>query len=196
MKIGYARVSRTDQNPELQTEALKKARAAKIFEDRISGAKETRAGLDGMLGQLREGDAVIVWRLDRLARSVKHLVELAGHFESKGVQLISLHENIDTTSPAGKLFFHITAAFAEFERNLIIERTSAGLDVARANGRRGGRRSAIDESKRKMIDDALKASKKNKRPPNISDIAHALSISERTVRRYCKGEHFVQRPAR
>src|SRR4026208_558073 len=176
MKIGYARVSRTDQNPELQTEALKKAGAAKIFEDRVSGAKETRVGLDGMLDQLRDGDAVIVWRLDRLARSVKHLVELAGQFESKGVQLVSWHENIDPTSPAGKLFFHITAAFAEFERNLTIERTSAGLDVARANGRRGGRKSSIDESKRKLLDNALETARKNKSRPNLSDLARALSI--------------------
>ena len=163
----------------LQTEALKKAGAVKIFEDRISGAKETRAGLDGMLDQLREGDAVVVWRLDRLARSVKHLVELAGHFESKGVQLISLHENIDTTSPAGKLFFHISAAFAEFERNLIIERTSAGLDVARANGRRGGRKPVIDEAKRTMIDNAFRAAKKNKQPPKIPEIDRPRPLDQR-----------------
>ena len=183
MKIGYARVSRADQHLELQTEALRAAGVERIYRDRESGARADRAGLDEMLRTLRAGNVVHVWRLDRLARSMQHLIELLRTFEAAGVQLVSLTENIDTTAPTGRLVFHIFASIAEFERNLIIERTSAGLEAARGRGKVGGRKPVLSEEKKVTLEMLLERSKDYKAH------ARALGVSERTVRRYASGDY-------
>ena len=138
MKIGYARVSTDDQNLSLQLDALKEAGCGKIYRDKASGAKAQRPGLQEALEYLREGDTLVVWRLDRLGRSLKHLIETVQVLEERGVGFQSLQEAIDTTTSGGKLVFHIFGALAEFERNLIRERTNAGLQAAQgARAQRG-----------------------------------------------------------
>lgn len=189
LKLGYARVSRNDQDLALQTQALNAAGVSQIFSDKISGAEHDRDGLRALLDHAREGDTVIVWRLDRLARSLPHLIELAGEFESRGIELRSITENIDTSTPAGKLIFHIFASLAEFERNLIIERTTAGLDAARAQGKFGGRPPALDKKKMKLIDAAVKDAERNGGKASPKEIATAIGTSERTVRRYINGDY-------
>ena len=139
MAFGYARVSTTQQDEALQQDALEKVGVDRIFVDKASGATESRPALDELLGQLRAGDSVVVWRLDRLGRSLKHLIDVVGDLEQRGVGLRSLTESIDTSTPAGKLVFHVFGALAEFERDMIRERTQAGLAAARARGRVGGR---------------------------------------------------------
>jgi DNA invertase Pin-like site-specific DNA recombinase len=183
MKIGYARVSKTDQKLELQTDALTAAGVEQIFTDKISGSKDQRDGLEKLLAIAREGDCVVVWRLDRLARSLKHLIELAALFESRGIQLISLSENIDTTTTTGKLFFQIFGALAEFERNVIIERTRAGLEAAKARGRSGGRKPVLTPEKRSVVQKLLKDS------TDYRSIALAVGASERTIRRFATGDY-------
>src|SRR3954467_14646179 len=130
MKIGYARVSTSEQNPNLQRDALKVAGCGKIIEDTAGGGKVERDGLERATELLRQGDVLVVWRLDRLGRSLKHLIELMGELEGQGIGFQSTTEAIDTTTPGGKLVFHIFGALAEFERNLIRERTHAGLEAA------------------------------------------------------------------
>src|SRR2546429_6598125 len=147
MLIGYARVSTTDQTVHLQRDALEKAGEAKIFTDTISGTTTERKGLDDTLSHLREGDTLVVWRLDRLGRSLKHLIETITTLSNQGIGFKSLTENIDTTTSGGKLIFHIFGALAEFERDIIRERTQAGLLAARARGRRGGRPKALTAKK-------------------------------------------------
>jgi len=144
MLVGYARVSTHEQNLTLQTGALKKAGCRKIFDDRISGAASDRPGLEAALEYVREGDRLLVWRLDRLGRSLKDLIEIIGGLEKRGIGFRSLQESIDTTTSGGRLIFHVFGALAEFERNLIRERTRAGLEAARARGRKGGRPRAPD----------------------------------------------------
>src|ERR687895_389947 len=139
MLIGYARVSTHDQTLTLQQDALEKAGCTKIFTDTASGAKTERKGLDDALTYVRKGDTLVVWRLDRLGRSLPHLIATMTALEDRGIGFKSLTENIDTTTSGGKLIFHIFGALAEFERNLIRERTTAGLMAARARGRKGGR---------------------------------------------------------
>jgi DNA invertase Pin-like site-specific DNA recombinase len=137
MLIGYARVSTNEQNLDLQLDALKKegVAPADIYTDKITGTKAERPGLTEALSHLRSGDTLVVWRLDRLARSLSHLIELVNHLAGQGIAFKSLTEQIDTTTSGGKLIFHIFGALAEFERNLIKERTIAGLSAARARGR-------------------------------------------------------------
>ena len=148
MKIGYARVSTKDQNLELQTEALQKAGCEKIYKETQSAVKE-RPELQSMLNHLRQGDVVVVWKLDRLGRSLKHLIDLVTGFREKGIEFISLNDSIDTTTVQGRLTFNIFASFAEFERELIRERTMAGLQAARERGRIGGRKKGLSpEAKR------------------------------------------------
>src|SRR3712207_6388362 len=137
--IGYARVSTTDQQLHLQQDALKAVGCLKIFTDTLSGATVERKGLDDALAYLRHGDTLVVWRLDRLGRSLKHLIETVTTLQDKGIELKSLTEHIDTGTSGGKLIFHLFGALAEFERNLIRERTAAGLLAARARGKQGGR---------------------------------------------------------
>jgi DNA invertase Pin-like site-specific DNA recombinase len=141
MLIGYARVSTNEQNLDLQRDALLKAGVAakNIYTDKVTGVKAERPGLAAALSHLRAGDTLIVWRLDRLGRSLKHLIETVTELKNQGVAFKSLTENIDTSTATGTLVFQIFGALAEFERNLITERTIAGLDAARARGRTGGR---------------------------------------------------------
>ena len=178
MLIGYARVSTGDQNLELQLEALKKAGCEEIFEDAISGTRSARPGLDKALGLLRKDDTLVVWKLDRLGRSVKHLVNMVGDLREKGVQFKSLTDSIDTGTPSGRFFFHVMASLAEMERELTIERTRAGLETARKLGRKGGRR-------RKMTDSKIESAKKlllNGVPPK--DVAKNLGVSVPTLYRW------------
>lgn len=137
MLIGYARVSIRDQNLELQREVLTKAGCQKVFEDKVRGARADRPGLTKTLEMLREGDTLVVWKLDRLGRGVKQLVDLVGELHRQGVQFKSLTDAIDTGTPSGRFFFHVMASLAEMERELTIERTRAGLEVARQLGRKG-----------------------------------------------------------
>jgi DNA invertase Pin-like site-specific DNA recombinase len=141
--IGYARVSTLDQDPSLQLDALKAAGCAKVFEDRASGARTDRAGLADALAYVREGDVLIVWKLDRLGRSLSHLIETVAALEQRGAGFRSLTEAIDTTTPGGRLVFHLFGSLGQFERDLIRERTRAGLDAAAARGRKGGRKPVV-----------------------------------------------------
>jgi DNA invertase Pin-like site-specific DNA recombinase len=143
MRIGYARVSTLEQNPALQRDALKAAGCDKVFEDRASGAKAERPGLAQALEYARPGDTLVVWRLDRLGRSLKDLIDRVQELESRGIGFKSLREGFDTTTGSGRLVFHVFGALAEFERALIRERTGAGLAAARARGRKGGRKKAL-----------------------------------------------------
>src|SRR6266568_5650581 len=177
--VGYARVSTTEQTLNLQLDALKKAGCSKIFTDTASGAKEERRGLDEAVAYLRLGDTLVVWRLDRLGRSLKHLIEVVTDLEKRGIGFRSLTESIDTTTSGGKLIFHIFGALAEFERNLIRERTQAGLLAARARGRKGGQPKALS-SKQAAIAQQLYDNKTN----SISDICKTLHISRATLYRY------------
>src|SRR5579871_2711480 len=182
MKIGYARVSTDDQTHDLQLDALKKAGCARIFTDTMSGAKDARPGLREALDHLRTGDVLVVWKLDRLGRTLKYLIELLNQLAERGVGFQSLTEQLDTTTPGGKLIFHIFGALAEFERDLIKERTQAGLAAARARGRKGGRpRSrAMDDPKKMAIATSLYGDKQH----TIREICEALGVSRATLYRY------------
>ena len=147
MLVGYARVSTQDQNLQLQHDALKAAHCARIFDDKLSGAKAERPGLTAAIESMTAGDTLVVWKLSRLGRSMKQLIDTVQRLSDKGIELKSLHENIDTTSATGKLLFHIIAAFAQFERDNMIENTRAGLAAARSRGRIGGRRPKVDDAK-------------------------------------------------
>ncbi len=145
--IGYARVSTAEQDTALQTDALNKAGCERVFEDTASGAKADRPGLDDALAYLRNGDVLAVWRLDRLGRSMPHLIETIGALQARGVGFRSLTEAIDTTTSGGRLIFHVFGALGQFERDLIRERTKAGLTAAAARGRKGGRKPVITADK-------------------------------------------------
>lgn len=145
--IGYARVSTAEQDTALQTDALRNVQCERIFEDTISGAKSERPGLAAALVYLREGDVLVVWRLDRLGRSLPHLIEVIGALEARGVGFRSLTESIDTTTSSGRLIFHVFGALGQFERDLIRERTKAGLLAAAARGRKGGRKPVVTADK-------------------------------------------------
>jgi len=178
MLIGYARVSTLDQNLDLQIDALTKAGCQRLFDDKMSGSRTERPGLAKALDMLREGDTLVVWKLDRLGRSVKHLVDLVGQLHQQGVHFKSLTDAIDTGTPSGRFFFHVMASLAEMERELTVERTRAGLEVARQLGRKGGR-------KRKMTDSKIESAKKlltNGVPPR--DVAKNLGVSVPTLYRW------------
>ena len=147
MRIGYARVSREDQELSLQTHALMQAHCERLFTDRLSGARSDRPGLADALSHLREGDTLVVWKLDRLGRGVKGLVDLVTQLEVRGIHFESLTDRIETTTPSGRFFFHVMASLAQMERELIVERTRAGLEAARRKGRVGGRRRKMTEGK-------------------------------------------------
>src|SRR6266700_904155 len=172
MLIGYARVSKNEQNLDLQLDALKAAGCEKIFHDKITSLKEERKGLDEALAFLRPGDALVVWKLDRLGRTLRHLIDLVAEFNQQGIGFKSLKETIDTTTSTGKLIFHIFAALAEFERDIIHERTKAGLEAARAPGRKGGRPKTLTPKQIAQLR-ALYADKTN----NIKDICKTFHIS-------------------
>jgi DNA invertase Pin-like site-specific DNA recombinase len=181
MLIGYARVSTQEQTLNLQQDALTKAGCTKLFTDTASGAKAERIGLEAALNYVRKGDTLIVWRLDRLGRSLPHLIATMTDLEERGIGFKSLTENIDTTTSGGKLIFHIFGALAEFERNLIRERTNAGLIAARARGRRGGRPKALT-GRRLSIAQSLYDDPKN----SIVEICRTLKISKVTLYRSIK----------
>jgi DNA invertase Pin-like site-specific DNA recombinase len=145
--VGYARVSTLDQDPTLQRDALATAGCTKVFEDRASGARADRPGLGKALDYVRDGDVLIVWKLDRLGRSLPHLIETVADLEKRGVGFRSITETIDTTTPGGRLVFHLFGALGEFERDLIRERTRAGLAAAAARGRKGGRKRVVTGDK-------------------------------------------------
>jgi DNA invertase Pin-like site-specific DNA recombinase len=147
MNIGYCRISTSEQNLELQIQALKEAGCEKIFEEVASGAKDDRPKLKEAIEYARKGDVIVVWKLDRLSRSVKHLIETVNDLEKKEIGFRCVTQQLDTTSPTGKLIFHVFGAISEFERALIRERTAAGLKVARARGRLGGRPKVLDQEK-------------------------------------------------
>ena len=178
MIIGYARVSTDDQNLDAQTDALKAAGAERIFADTISGVRRDRPELGAMLDQLRPGDVVVVAKYDRLARSLRDLLDLVETIKDRGAGFRSLAEDIDTTTPAGRLVFHVFASIAQFERERIAERTKEGLQAAKARGRIGGRPPALTADQkaevRRMRDDEQRT---------VAEIARLFKVSERTVRR-------------
>lgn len=180
MKIGYARVSTDEQNTGMQLDALRAAGCDRIFEDCASGAKEDRPGLAQAIDFARDGDALVVWKLDRVGRSLQHLVKLMELLRAKGVAFSSLTESIETQTPGGRLVTHIFAALAEFERDLIRERTRSGLAAARARGRKGGRK-ALPKDKIKVLH-SLWDSKKM----TAAEISQQLKIHRSTVFKYAK----------
>ncbi|MCY4607879.1 MAG: recombinase family protein [bacterium] len=182
MLVGYARISTSDQSPALQRDALEAAGCGRIFEETASGAKRERPQLTAALDWMREGDTLVVWRLDRLARSVRQLIETVEDLGGRGIGFRSLTEAIDTTTSGGRLVFHVFGALAEFERNLIVERTRAGLEAARARGRVGGRPAALD-------DGAIAVAGALLRDPSIpiSEVARRVGVSRATLYSYFPG---------
>jgi len=181
MLIGYARVSTHEQSLDLQKDALTQAGCEQTYEDKVSGVVAARPGLEQVKQILRKGDTLVVWRLDRLGRSLRDLMEWMNYLEKKQVGLRSLQESIDTTTTTGKLVFHIFGALAEFERNLIRERTQAGLAAARARGRLGGRPKSLDENKRKVVVDLY-----NKKELMVKEICEMMEISKPTLYSYIR----------
>ena len=181
MMIGYARVSTEDQSLSLQIDALKEVGCERIFQDQVSGATKERPNFEEVLRFARDGDTVVVWRLDRLSRSMRDLIDTVTHLESQSIQLQSLHESIDTSSSSGKLVFHLFCALAEFERNLIKERTQAGLQSARARGRRGGRPKSLDSTKQNL---AVKLY--NEKNHSVNQICKMMEFSKPTLYKYVK----------
>src|SRR5712675_3493563 len=177
--IGYARVSTTDQNPQLQLDALHEAGATRIFTDYgVSGSATCRPHLDACLDHLREGDVLTVWKLDRLGRNTQHVLAVVGQLNSRGIGFRSLTEGLHTDGAMGKAMLTIMAAFAQLERDTMIERTRAGLAAAAANGRKGGRPRKVDDA------DAAKARNLHTKGITATDIAKMLGVSRATVYRY------------
>lgn len=179
MLIGYARVSTDDQNLNLQRDALRGAGCDQIYEDRVSGALSTRPGLEQALSVARAGDILVVWRLDRLGRSLKDLISLVESLNQRGIELQSLQEALATHSSGGRLIFHLFAALAEFERHLIRERTQAGLKAARARGRKGGRPKALDPAQRQLVVKLY-----GEKQHTIGEICQLMGISKPTLYSY------------
>ena len=178
LAFGYARVSTIEQNEDLQQDALDRAGCDRVFVDKASGKLEHRPALDDMLAHLRAGDTVVVWRLDRLGRSLRHLIDVVSELERRGICLRSLTESIDTSTPGGKLVFHVFGALAEFERDLIRERTQAGLAAARARGRHGGRPTVWTPEKL-LTARSMHASGQH----DVASIARVLGVSRASVYR-------------
>jgi DNA invertase Pin-like site-specific DNA recombinase len=179
MRVGYARVSTTDQNLDLQLDQLRQAKCEKFYTDTISGAKTARPGLDAALAYLRATDTLVVWKLDRLGRSLQHLIETVNALQERDIGFMSLTEQIDTTTPGVKLIFHMFGALAEFERDLIRERTQAGLQAARARGRKGGRPHKLSakraETAQKLYDSG---------EMSVDEICSSMGIGRTTLYRY------------
>ena len=182
MNIGYARVSTDEQNLDLQRDALKKADCTLIFEEQVSGTKDRRPELEQALSHLRVGDTLVVWRLDRLGRSLRHLIDTVNSLAERGVGFKSLSESIDTTTSGGKLVFHIFGALAEFEREIIRERTKAGLEAARARGRYGGLKHKLTPKQVEMVRQLWATN------TPVKEICDTLGISRATFYRYVKEE--------
>lgn len=183
MKIGYARISTIDQNLELQIDALEKVGCEKIFTDRASGSKDDRKGLLDAIEFCRKGDSLVVWKLDRLGRSLKHLIETINKLHEREVGFVSVQESIDTTTSGGKLIFHVFGALAEFERELIRERTNAGLASARSRGRLGGRPRVMTAKQLRLAKTMLKDSN-----TTIKEVCQTLQVSKTTLYRYLNKE--------
>lgn len=179
MKIGYARISTADQNLELQTDALEKVGCEKIFTDQASGARDDRKGLIDAIEFCRKGDSLVVWKLDRLGRSLRHLIKTINLLLEKKVGFVSIQESIDTTTSGGKLIFHVFGALAEFERELIRERTNAGLASARSRGRMGGRPKAMTVKQLRIAQTMLKDTK-----TTVKEVCETLQVSKTTLYRY------------
>ena len=182
MEIGYARVSTGEQTLDLQLDALTKAGCGKIYQETASGAKADRPVLDEVLSYIRKGDTLVVWRLDRLGRSLDHLIDVVAGLAERGIGFKSLTEQIDTTTPGGKLIFHVFGALAEFERDLIRERTQAGLAAARSRGRVGGRPKKLTDPKQLELARALYAGGQT----DVETICRTLGISRATLYRAVK----------
>lgn len=183
MLIGYLRVSTSDQNLDLQLDALKQVGCDKIYRDVASGAKDDRVGLAEVLKYIRSGDTLVVWRLDRLGRSLRHLIDTINQINDQGSYFRSIQESIDTSTSGGKLIFHIFGALAEFERDIIRDRTNAGIAAARKRGRYGGRPKVMDEKKIALAKSLFK-DKSN----SIASICEILDISKTTLYRCLKKE--------
>lgn len=181
MLIGYARVSTLLQNADLQHDALTIAGCERVFTDKISGTVAARPELAKLKDMLRQGDTLVVWRLDRLGRSLRDLMDWMNYLDQNGIALKSLQESIDTSTATGKLVFHIFAAMAEFERNLIVERTMAGLSAARSRGRKGGRPPKVSKEKR-----ALAVKLYNEKQHSVDSICNLIGISKPTLYSYIK----------
>ena len=192
MKIGYARVSTKEQNLSLQIDALEKEGCRRIFKEKAGGAKADRPELRKMIDQLREGDVIITWKLDRLGRSLRDLVNLVNEIQDKGAGLKSLNDSIDTTTPQGKLTFHLFASLAEFERDIIRERTKAGLEAARARGRKGGRPKGLSKEaqNKAMVAETLykqgRDSDDGKKIMSVKEICNHLGIARSTLYKYLR----------
>lgn len=184
MKIGYARVSTKEQNLDMQVFALEDAGCEKIYEEVVSGAKADRPVLNNLIKQLRDGDIVVVWKLDRLGRSLKHLIELVHILMQRNIGLCSLNDPIDTTTPQGRLIFNIFASLAEFERDIIKERTNAGLSAARARGRLGGRPRGIPKASETTACAAETLYREGKL--SVMQISKKLNISKNTLYKYLR----------
>jgi len=184
MNIGYARVSTKEQNLDLQKDALKKAGCVEIFEEKVSGAGKERPQLDKLVEQLRKGDVLTIWKLDRLGRSIKDLIQLVNKIQDKGAELKSLNDHIDTTTPHGKLTFHMFAALAEFERDIIRERTLAGLATARARGRVGGRPPGLSQKNQHVAIIAQRLYEEGQK--TVTEICRELSIARPTLYSYLR----------
>ena len=177
-RIGYVRVSTREQHLDLQLDALRQAGCQKIFRDVISGAKADRPGLQAALDYLRPDDQLVIWKLDRLGRSLQHLLETVKLLKDRGIDLLVLQEKIDTASSSGKLFFHMMGALAEFERDLIRERTLAGLEAARARGRTGGRKALLSLGQVEMARTLLKDPRNS-----VAEVCETLGVSRTTLYR-------------
>ncbi|KPA11144.1 Resolvase domain-containing protein [Candidatus Magnetomorum sp. HK-1] len=184
MKIGYARVSTKDQSFDMQVDALEKAGAEKIYTEVITGARTESPVLNEILRNIRKKDILIIWKLDRLGRSLKHLIELVNEFIDKGVDIKSINDPIDTTSPQGRLSFNIFASLAEFERDIIRERTQAGLSSARARGRKGGRPKGLPKKAEPTACAAETLYREGKL--SVQEIANKLNISKSTLYSYLR----------
>ncbi len=181
MNVGYARVSTKDQHLRMQEDALKNAGCEEIYTDIASGSKSQRPGLDQALAYAREGDALVVWKLDRLGRSTQHLIHTVSLLNERKIAFKSLQENIDTTTSSGKLIFHMFSALAEFERDLIRERTDAGLKAARARGHMGGRPSLLDNRQIKRMIEMY-----NEQKNTVAEICKIYEISRPSFYNYLK----------
>jgi DNA invertase Pin-like site-specific DNA recombinase len=179
MIIGYARVSTLDQNPDLQHDALQKAGCEKIYTDKASGSVADRPQLDKLKSILRRGDTLVIWKLDRLSRSLKHLMEWIDFLDKEGVELKSIQDAIDTSTSMGKFIFHVFGALGQLEKDIIRERTMAGLSSARARGRVGGRPPKLDKKKIKRLKEMY-----DKKEMTVKEICDWAGISKGTMYKY------------